>query len=585
MALFGGSGRRLKAIQQPASPLMVLAPPSGEQDMFEGGGAAALFPNREPQLRPYDIHAPYIDGTRLRPARFLPDLAQLRSDHPDDYPAAPFADAAYDPEIVDGAAAGDDGRSSDETDEIVVSARRQRLTPAQWRAFEARQAAAIAAEERESAIPLRAARGERIDATPQRAWVGDGGSESLVEPTGDYVPKDNPALAGVRDIYRKMLAANRPHHEVRRFLKGRGIVNADTLTSVRRQLAFRRHHPEVPISAYSTDQLDDMWVEVDPYRVEARKQKEAMERFQGKPGAEEVITQGVVMGFRDEGGGFGNVIKNGLMSPFTDEEFDPYRAYQVGKQIELMRLEEARGNVGWAAVPLEVAGALLAANPTGVTKLPSALERVKAARNQGAIEGMVSGFGNGEGFVDSSLSAISGGVLGGSTATLSALAPELPGMAAALIRRRRALRRGVHPAGSVAAKREAHGDQSYRGMGNHFYSRAQIKEWLKNAPPWLHGPIKWFRDSPFNVLKRDTYREMYVDHYLNDPRFWGARMPKGMGGGWRGKDLGIKKHDDLQATILGAPPALKMVVGVPLLGANAAAGSYLFGRDGESNDE
>lgn len=585
MALFGGSGRRLKIIPEPARSLMFLAPPGGEYDMFDPGAAAALLPNREPDLRAYDLDPPYIDVTGLRRTKFVPDLAQLRSNHPDDYPAVPGEGPAYDAGIVDDASLRDDQPRPETPGEIVVSARRQRLTPAQWRAFEARQAAAIAAEERQSAIPVRAAPGERIDATPQRVWARSQGSESLIEPTGDYVPQDNPALAGVRDVYRGMLAANRPYYEVRRFLRGHGIVNADTLTSVRRQLSFRRHHPEVPISAYSTDQLDDMWVEVEPHRIEARKKKEEMDRVKGGSSAKDVITQGAMMGFTDELTGLRSMAENAIVAPFTDAEFDPVKAYRIGKQAQLLRLEDARRDLGRAAVPIEFAGALLAANPTGVIKLPSALQRVKSARNRGVVEGMASGFGNGDGFVDSSLSAISGGVLGGSTATLSVLAPELPGMAAALIRRRRALRRGVHSAGSVAAKREAHGDQSYRGMGNHFYSRAQIKEWLENAPPWLHGPIKWFRDSPFNVLKRDTYREMYVDHYLNDPRFWGARMPNGMGGGWRGKDLGIRKHDDLQATILGAPPALKMVVGMPLLGANAAAGSYLFGDDDESNDE
>jgi hypothetical protein len=240
-----------------------------------------------------------------------------------------------------------------------------------------------------------------------------------------------------------------------------------------------------------------------------------------------------------------------------------------------MRLEDARHNLGWAATPIEFAGALLSANPRAVAGLKSPLSRFKAMRNQGFVEGTISGYGNGDGLIDSTLGALSGGLLGATTGGLLAVAPELRGMAAALARRRQALRPRTHPQGSQAARRDAHGYEAYDGMGHHYFSRAMIKEWLEKAPAWLHPSIKWFRDSSFNVLKRDTYREMYLDHFLNDKHFWGARMPNGLGRGWRGKDLGLDKHDDLQAAIFGAPRALKMAVGLPTLAANGAAGWYV----------
>ena len=319
-------------------------------------------------------------------------------------------------------------RDAGDTSGIVVTARRQRnRTPAQWRALEAQQAAATRAEE-QATIPVTASRRERIDGTRQQVYVTAEEAGPDVETTEDYIPKDNPGLAGVRDHYRAMLKANQPYHEVRRFLRGHGIVNADTLASVRQQLNFRRLHPEVPISAYSTGELDDMWVEVEPHRVEARKQKEAVDRSRGKADAQDVITQGVMMGFTDEATGLRAAAANAITSPFTEEEFDPFKAYWIGKQIQLLRLDEARRDLCRAAVPLEVAGSLLFANPRAIAKLASPLQRVKAAMKQGATGGFISGYSYGDGSVDISRRAISGMGGGASLGARVSIAPRLPQM-------------------------------------------------------------------------------------------------------------------------------------------------------------
>jgi hypothetical protein len=71
---------------------------------------------------------------------------------------------------------------------------------------------------------------------------------------------DDPALAGVRAQYLKMLGENRPAGEILGYLDSVGVKNPGALASAAAQIKFRQENPRVPLASYSTQQLDDRFV-------------------------------------------------------------------------------------------------------------------------------------------------------------------------------------------------------------------------------------------------------------------------------------------------------------------------------------
>ncbi|OXE36661.1 MAG: hypothetical protein CGW95_06325 [Phenylobacterium zucineum] len=99
--------------------------------------------------------------------------------------------------------------------------------------------------------------------------------------------------------------------------------------------------------------------------------------------------------------------------------------------------------------------------------------------------------------------------------------------------------------------------EPYKGMGHHFGPRRA------NLPPA-------YSESVFNVLKPEgiSRGDFYERHFLVDPHFYAARLPKRLGGGsWRGKALDLEKHGPIGQIWYGSPGPLKARV----LGLSAGA--------------
>jgi hypothetical protein len=86
--------------------------------------------------------------------------------------------------------------------------------------------------------------------------------------TNGYQRVDDPAKAGVRAKYIQMIGQGRPAADVLGYLKSVGITDPQTFATAAQQVEFRAKNPRVPLSAYSTQQLDDTLIPVS----EARRQ-------------------------------------------------------------------------------------------------------------------------------------------------------------------------------------------------------------------------------------------------------------------------------------------------------------------------
>lgn len=130
--------------------------------------------------------------------------------------------------------------------------------------------------------------------------------------------------------------------------------------------------------------------------------------------------QGATLNLSDEAAGVGNAAANLITAPFTGH-FDPIGEYQVGRDAERQRIIDARNALGYAAAPVEFAGALASASPTNAlasfSELPALMKQGATA---GAVGGGTAGFGAGQG-AQQSLGGLAVGA--GSGAALGAAAP------------------------------------------------------------------------------------------------------------------------------------------------------------------
>lgn len=128
--------------------------------------------------------------------------------------------------------------------------------------------------------------------------------------------------------------------------------------------------------------------------------------------------QGAMLNLSDEAAGVGNAAANLITHPLS---FNPVESYQVGRDAERQRIIDARNALGYAATPIEFAGALASASPTNALASFSELPAlVKQGAQAGAVGGGISGFGEGQGAQQS----IAGGVVGtAGGAALGAISP------------------------------------------------------------------------------------------------------------------------------------------------------------------
>jgi hypothetical protein len=176
----------------------------------------------------------------------------------------------------------------------------------------------------------------------------------------------------------------------------------------------------------------------------------------GENAAQTLLNQGATLNLSDEAAGVGNALANAVTAPFSDKiNFDPVGSYDLGRDVERQRIEDARRQLGWTAPALEFAGGIAAAAPTSALAAVQGIPAlVKQGAAGGAFGGALAGFGQGQG-TSQSLTGLGVGATGG--AAVGALAPYAAGKLAA-----RSVPQGMAP--DVAQAAEAEGVDLIRPM-------------------------------------------------------------------------------------------------------------------------
>jgi hypothetical protein len=106
--------------------------------------------------------------------------------------------------------------------------------------------------------------------------------------------------------------------------------------------------------------------------------------------------------------------------------------------------------------------------------------------------------------------------------------------------------------------------EPYVGMGHHFVPRRA-------------GLPSIISDSPLNTLRPAgiSRGDFYELHYKVDPYFFNANFPKGVGGSWRGRSLGLEKYGAAGRLWYGSPAPLKATIGGASLAAAASVNYYI----------
>lgn len=148
------------------------------------------------------------------------------------------------------------------------------------------------------------------------------------------------------------------------------------------------------------------------------------EAFGKDSATQTMLTSGMTLNLSDEAAGIGT----GISKLLTGQ--NPIEGYKLGRDAERLRIADAREQLGYGALPLEIAGGFLSANPMGAIRpATSALATIAQGAKSGAAVGALAGYGSGEGFTDSAekgvIGATLGGVLGGTISGVSTrLAPR-----------------------------------------------------------------------------------------------------------------------------------------------------------------
>lgn len=125
----------------------------------------------------------------------------------------------------------------------------------------------------------------------------------------------------------------------------------------------------------------------------------------GKPGTMDILKNGLTGSLYDEASGVG-----GAIGAFVTGK-DPVAAYEMERDKQRLRLEEARQKGGWIGTGAEL---LSGAAGMGVSGMGQSTARsIGSLAREGAGVGALYGFGNGEGVQQSLTGAATGGVMGG----------------------------------------------------------------------------------------------------------------------------------------------------------------------------
>ncbi len=155
-----------------------------------------------------------------------------------------------------------------------------------------------------------------------------------------------------------------------------------------------------------------------------QKDAKALVKQTGDEGIPGLVNQGLLAGNADELSGVATAATRAAMG-----DFDVSENYQVGRDAERMRLDQARKRLGTAGTLAELGGGLLWGGAGGgrVLANPSLLGRVGAAAIVGAPVGALAGFGYGEGAEGSLAGAGIGAVAGGALSAALPVAGQVVG--------------------------------------------------------------------------------------------------------------------------------------------------------------
>lgn len=128
-----------------------------------------------------------------------------------------------------------------------------------------------------------------------------------------------------------------------------------------------------------------------------------------------LATQGGTLSLSDEAAGVGNALSGIVSAPFTGK-FDPIGDYRFGRDVERMRIADARQQLGYGGTAIEFVSGAASGAPTAALAGLTGRGAAIAAGKAGAVGGALAGFGSGEGTDQSvaglGIGATAGGALG-----------------------------------------------------------------------------------------------------------------------------------------------------------------------------
>jgi hypothetical protein len=234
-----------------------------------------------------------------------------------------------------------------------------------------------------------------------RMGAGDIGFNTPEE-TQEYSPETNKAIGALEQMFNQ--GASR-EQLIAQALASKAInVTPQWLSDLDRSLAVRAKGGRVE---WTRDRSADP-------RTEAEKLKAFRDQQHGRAGYDELIQSGAMLGLGDEAAGVGNALGNAVTAPFlSNVDFDPGTAYRAGREADLMRLQDARHDLGGVGTGLEIAGGFASANPAALFRAaPTLMGRAAQAVKAGAPVGAMAGAASGEGFNDRVRRGIFGAGLG-----------------------------------------------------------------------------------------------------------------------------------------------------------------------------
>lgn len=172
------------------------------------------------------------------------------------------------------------------------------------------------------------------------------------------------------------------------------------------------------------------------YKARIEQEKAQADATLGQAGVSDLAQQGITLGLSDEASGVGTALSALLTGDNVIE------GYQVGRDVERARLDEARKRTGWFGTAAELAGGGAALGPGSI--INGAAQTTRQMVNQGALTGGLTGFGYGEGALQSTVGAGTGAAGGAALTGLlvkgaDAVASRIGSNPAALAQRQTAL--------------------------------------------------------------------------------------------------------------------------------------------------